>query len=142
MVDALRAELRRRFDSGLPDARLSTSRDGAVLRISLPTASLFGAGQSALRADKRAAVAELGRALAAVPSGVAFRIEISLPRGADAAAGPGLPIARAGALARHLAGEGVAPVALATGLRPGAGGDAQFTVFVRADDGRAGAARD
>lgn len=142
VVAGLRGELQRRFDSGLPEARLVTGRDGAVLRASVPAAALFAAGESALRADKRAVVAELGRALGAVPTGFAFRIEISLPRGDDTAAGRALPVVRAGALARHLESEGLPPTTLATGLRPGEGSEVQFTVFVRPDDGRPGVPRD
>ena len=142
VVAGLRGELQRRFDSGLPEARLVTSRDGAVLRASLPAAALFVPGESLLRADRRTVVGELGRALGAVPTGFVVRIEISLPRGDDAAAGGRLPVVRAGALARHLESEGLPPAALATGLRPGEGSEIQFTVFVRPDDGRPGGPRD
>lgn len=142
VVAGLRSELQRQFDSGLPEARLIAGRDGSVLRASVPVGALFAAGESTLRADKRTIVAELGRVLGTVPAGFAFRIEISLPRGNDLTAGQRLPVIRAGALARHLEAEGLAPTMLATGLRPGEGGEVQFTVFVRPDDGRPGALRD
>ncbi len=127
--------LLRLFEAHMPFARYQILQRGTVMRIFLPTDSLFEKDSATLRPSRQPVLVGIADGLAG--SAFSGRREVQFMIGA----GPALPSAlasgkvleldRAGAFARALQGLGVMPGSIGVGLKPGDPGEVQLTFYSR-----------
>lgn len=111
--------------------RVARDGDGAIT-FELPADALFAAGTAQLAPGRDDILRRLVAALDRRPAGYRYEVEMlvgrTMPGGEGAA--PALEIARAGALARTLHGQGAVESGLAAGLLPAAPGRLRIAILL------------
>ena len=126
----LRRGIEALFRQTLPAVEVETSADGRLLRVETPASALFADGKAELIAQRGALLRRLANALSQPASAPeTYELEVLHAVASDAAVDAArLPVARAGALVRHLEGLGLPRARLAAGVWPTAG-DAERVAF-------------
>jgi hypothetical protein len=133
--DAFERSVLAAFADTLPVARFAVDPDGGVLRVVLPTESLFRPGTAELFGSARSLLGGLAGALVRPEPDQRYRLEALLHAGPELPTGERLgavlEVLRVGALAREMRAQGAPADLISTGLRPGDPGEAQFSFYRR-----------
>lgn len=126
------------FESLVPTSRSEQTERATMLRVELPAAALFVAGQDRVRPDRMLLVRRLAKAMRRDAAGnLSYTLEFvhevaPSARNRVVAAGPqALEVRRARTLTAHLIEQGLPPEALSIGLLPGRPDVVQFVVRLR-----------
>ena len=128
----------RLFATTLQVAKVESVQPGRLMRVLLPSDSLFFPGETRIRESRYPLLDRMVAAMSGRPPGVRYDMEfvIGIADGEDGIlpVGQTLEMARAGAFAREMQSRGAPPDSISIGLRPGAGADAVIWFHVRSLD--------
>ncbi len=128
----------RLFATTLQVAKVESVQPGRLMRVLLPSDSLFFPGRTRIRESRYPLLDRMVAAMSGRPPGVRYDMEfvIGIAAGEDGTlpVGQTLEMARAGAFAREMQSRGAPPDSISIGLRPGAGADAVIWFHVRSLD--------
>ena len=123
------------FATTLQIAKIEVVQPGRLMRIKLPTNTMFIDDQSTVRSVAVPAVDRIVAVLSSRPPGVRFDMEFVI--GSAFASGNSLPVGqtlefqRIGNLAREMFRRGVPPDIVSIGIKPGRSDEVAFWFFVR-----------
>lgn len=125
------------FTSTIQVAKVEIVQPGRLMRVEIPTDSLFVAGGTDIRSTQYPMLDRIVATLSGRPTGLRYDMEFVI--GSKYAVGKSLPIgqtlemARAGAFARAMASRGAPPDSVSIGLMPGDPGEAVIWFYVRTE---------
>ncbi len=127
------------FATAIAVAKVETVTPGRLLEVRLPADDLFVPGTATLRPDRQGLIDRVATALRESRPGERMELDALLAINATGAATPSQPpgpVARAGALARLLTGNGAPAESVSVGIERGDPGAVRLLFSLRADDER------
>ena len=126
------------FATQLRLARVEKVQPGRLMRVTLPTETLFETGRAVIRENRLSMLDRLVAAISSRPPGLRFDLEFTIGRDRPVdGASPSVSTAeieRAGAFARELLARGAPPDTLSVAVGPDDPGRVSMTFYVRSLD--------
>lgn len=128
----------RLFATTLQVAKVESVQPGRLMRVLLPSDSLFFPGESRIRDSRYPLLDRMVAAISGRPPGVRYDMDfvIGIAKGGDGTlpSGQTIEMARAGAFAREMLSRGAPPESISIGVKPGDDGEAVIWFHVRSLD--------
>jgi hypothetical protein len=126
------------FATQLRVARVEKVQPGRLMRVSLPTETLFQTGRAVVRENRFSLLDRIVAAISSRPPGLRFDLEFTIGRARPVDGAPPsvstAEIERAGAFARELLARGAPPDTLSVAVGPNDPGQVSMTFYVRSLD--------